>query len=228
MNLGAGSSIREKVQSVTDSQLGLLSHSLPSKRSYSLEETKPIRQQSVQTGYPPQPVYPTNQTVNSNQYTPNPVQSHQSTPYPAATQYSPYPEAVQAQNLAYSPSASYPTYSTTQNESIEAPLGGAYQGAQGHRGLPQTSPTNAYHQSTSIPANLAWQQYATNMGGVLEPQDCYSASALMQLQGGRAEVGSEGLHQGVHQGDLTGHLNGQVTEELSGQWPMIAFPNLQQ
>jgi len=207
---------------VTDSQLGLLSHSLPSKRSYSLEESKPIRQQPAQAGYP-QPVYSTNQPVNPSQYVANPVQSHQQTPYPAATQYNSYPDAVPGHDLTYSPSATYPTYSTSQNETVEAPLGGPYQGAQAHHGLSQTSPTNAYHQPTNNTANLAWQQYASNMGGLLEPQDCYSASALMQLQGGRGEVSGEGVHQ-----DLTGHLNGQVTEELSGQWPMIVFPNLQQ
>ena len=220
---GAGSSIREKVQSVTDSQLGLLSHSLPSKRSYALEEPKPIRQQSAQAVYPPQPVYPTTQPLNSNQYVPTAIQSHQQTPYPPATQYSPYPEEVPAQNLDYTPSATYPAYSTSQNDSVEAPLGVTYQGAQAHHPLPQTTPTNTYHQSTSIPANFAWQQYASNMGGVPEPQDCYSASALMQLQGGRGEVSNEGLHQG----DLSGHLNGQVGEEISGQWPMIVFQNLQ-
>ena len=223
MSPGAGSSIREKVQSVTDSQLGLLSHSLPSKRSYSLDEPKPTRQQPVKAEYSPQPAYPTNQPVNSIQYVPNLVQSHQQTPYPAATQYSPYPEAVTTQNLTYTPTATYPTYTTAQSESIETPLSGTYQGAQAHHSLSQTSPTSLYHQAADIPANLAWQQYASNMGGVLEPQDCYSASALMQLQGGRGE----GNGEGVHHGDLTGNLNSQVTEDLSGQWPRIVFPNLQ-
>jgi hypothetical protein len=74
----------------------------------------------------------------------------------------------------------------------------------------------------------AWQQWTTTMAGNLEPQDCYSANALMQL-GGRdlAEASSGGnLHTGDAQtsvgvGQLDhGHM---AASGMAGTWPLNIF-----
>ena len=223
---GAGSKIRDRVQSVTDSQLNLLARSLPSENYASIEDSQPMRQQSsLGTRYHPQQDCAIDQTVSANTYAPNPAQSHAQTSYPATTQYNSFPEVARAPNLTYTPSSNYATYSSSsQNEVTRPPLVPVFQATQPHGGMPQASPTTQFHQTPNNPANMAWQQYASTMVG-----DCYSdsASALMQLQGGR-DINNEGRHQG----DMTGvstisnsHMGGMVADSMSNQWPMIVFPN---
>ncbi|KAG9249253.1 fungal-specific transcription factor domain-containing protein [Calycina marina] len=222
--IGAGSSIRDKVQSATSSQLGLLSHSL-SNRYHHQEESQPIRQQQpVQANYP-QPTYAPTHVVNTNSYISTPVQTRMQTPYPPATQYTNYSEATSSRNIAYSPSVTYPTFQQPQGQNVNSTLNTAYDGAAGSSSAHTAPSSNTglpYRQPPAMSPNLAWQQYANNMTGILEPQDSYSASALMQLPGDASrDVNAMGA-------DLTSQMNFEIPEDLSGQWPMIAFQNHQQ
>jgi hypothetical protein len=78
----------------------------------------------------------------------------------------------------------------------------------------------------------AWQQWTSTMAGNLEPQDCYSANALMQL-GGReladgissgstqtveAQAGGGGVGQLEH---TVGHLG--ASAGMGGTWPLNIF-----
>lgn len=65
--------------------------------------------------------------------------------------------------------------------------------------------------------------------GQLEPQDCYSANALMQLGGrdmGNGGVdnsqGNVGMGLGVGAGNDHGHLNGPVNG-MGVEWPLNLF-----
>ncbi|KAH8596660.1 fungal-specific transcription factor domain-containing protein [Bisporella sp. PMI_857] len=226
--IGAGSIIQAKVQSVIDSQLGLLARSLPS-QDYASQDSKPVHQQPASHTFQSNHSYSSDQSARSHSYTPDALSSHQQTPYPHPTQYSPYAEAPPAQNINYTPSATYPSYPIpSQNESIESPVVGPYQGTHTHHSLSQASPTNSYHHSPANPTNLAWQQYASNFGGAIEHQDSYSASALMQLQNGR-DLSTEGGHHSdlsgganLQSAPMGGPLGAQVTDDIN-QWPLIVF-----
>jgi len=210
---------------VTDGTLGLLSRSLPSSKtplynSNTLKDTKP-RQTSSHGSHPsfssPSQNYPTDPN-NPPPYVP-PAQIHQQTPYPAATQYNTYPESTSSQNLTYTPSSNYPTYSaSSHDENIEAPLLAAF-AAQASQ-LPQ-QPNYAPNSVSS-----AWQQYTMTMAGGLEPQEqLFSASALMQLQGGR-ELNGDISHDNdlaVTSSMTGGHLGGPVSGSLGGTWPLNIF-----
>lgn len=80
----------------------------------------------------------------------------------------------------------------------------------------------------------AWQQWTTTMTGntsQLEPQDCYSASALMQLGGremgngtadnSQSTAGMVDLNVGV--GTEHNHLGGQVNGAMGVEWPLNIF-----
>ncbi|RFU32708.1 hypothetical protein B7463_g3610, partial [Scytalidium lignicola] len=151
--LGSGTRLREAVKVVTDGTLGLLSKSLPNKSpgfltgNHALEDTKPQVAQTPQT------------------------------PYPAATQYSAYPDSnSNSSALTYSSQENHGFTNYPANDSVEAPLLAAF-AAQAS----QVAPNN--WQRPHNPASHAWQQWTSTMAGNLEPQDCYSANALMQLGG---------------------------------------------
>lgn len=66
------------------------------------------------------------------------------------------------------------------------------------------------------------------MVGSLEMQDCYSASALMQLQGsGEAAHQDIAVTASMEAAHLGGHLRGNVivsgAGNMEGQWPLIMF-----
>lgn len=114
------------------------------------------------------------------------------TPYPAATQYSSYTEhSPTPANPPFPAPAHHSSFSypSGTNESSEAPLLAAFasqasQVPHAHTHTPdwQRPPSSHRHQSTPN-SSQSWQQWTSAVTGNLEPQDCYSANALMQLGG---------------------------------------------
>jgi hypothetical protein len=245
---GSGNRLREAVKVVTDGTLGLLSRSLPGKATaYSahtngpMEDTKPPAQASAPAmtygttnasqaySYSNSP--PTNETNNSSSYiSSDNAPLHDSTPYPAATQYSTYPDP--APSIAYTPSqppSSYTTY-PSGTDAVEAPLLAAF-AAQASQVHASQSPSQWRTPSNSMnTTSQSWQQWTSTVAGNLEPQDCYSANALMQLGGRELADGSSGTNSqaadaqaGV--GGGIGHLDhGQMAPVgMGGTWPLNIF-----
>ena len=207
--LGSGNRLREAVKEVTDGTLSRLSRSLPGKptgyaaNGNTIEDIKPSLQSpntastyntsSASQNYSYSNGPPTNGTNNTSAYIPtNNASLHESTPYPAATQYSTYPDS--ASSIAYTPSQpsnSYTTYPTS-SDGVEAPMLVAFaaQASQAHPGQDQSQWRASPNSMNS--GSQAWQQWTNTMAGNLEPQDCYSANALMQLGGRDLADGSSG------------------------------------
>ncbi len=206
--LGSGNRLREAVRNVTDGTIGLLSKSLQNNTGYinqsgshDMSAKSPHRRKSssVNTNNHTYPNYgnsfmDTNGTNNSNGssgYMPSESpMTHQQTPYPAATQYSHYPDpTVNNSGLNYpsQDSHNYNAYPSVTSDSVEAPLLAAFAA----QAASQNSSTNqwASHRPASQPqihnsGSQSWQLWTSTMAaGNLEPQDRYSASALMQLGG---------------------------------------------
>lgn len=163
--------------------------------------------------------------------------SHQQTPYPAATQYSPYLEsATNTSDLAYAQpeNHNYGGYSAPTTDSVEAPLIAAL-AAQASQVAPNTWHRNSI-QGNAAPTQ-AWQHWTSTVtAGNLEPQDCYSASALIQLGGGgrdMSNVNGDATQLNGVMGDVQnggggvveqGHLGGQVEGATAGAtWPLNLF-----
>ena len=235
---------------MTDGTLGLLSRSLPNKTtSYlpepnNLENSKSPNRQSISSS--------TNDFSNTNQaynfdnntatngtsaaasgYIPADGQlTHQQTPYPTATQYSTYQDPnTNSSTLAYTPQethnyGTYPGPSTT-TDAVEAPLLAAF-AAQASQVASNTWGTRPSPHTTHS-GSQAWQQWTSTMAGSLEPQDCYSASALMQL-GGRDLGNGDGAQQTSGEmtmaaGATAGVLDhAQVAGQMTGgTWPLNIF-----
>jgi hypothetical protein len=227
-----------------DCTLGLLSRSLPqNKPTYAnaVEDVKPLKRQSI--SHPTQINFPVatqnlpynNTAVANGESAPSayiPAESqlaHQQTPYPAATQYSTYPDAgTNSSNLAYTTHDNFSAYPAT-TDSVEAPLLAAFAAQASQvppvwRPAPGSTPMNSGSQ--------AWHQWTTTMAGnagQLEPQDCYSANALMQLGGrdmgnGGADnpQANVGMGLGVSAGTDHNHLNGSVNN-MGVEWPLSLF-----
>lgn len=165
-------------------------------------------------------------------YTPSESQmSHQQTPYPAATQYSPYLEtAPNSSESAYAQqeNQNYAGYSAPTTDSVEAPLIAAL-AAQASQATPSPWPHRNSIQANTAPTQ-AWQHWTSTITGNLEPQECYSASALMQL-GGRDMNNGDATQLNTSMGEVQngvvggqGHLGGQVSGAIPGAiWPLNIF-----
>jgi hypothetical protein len=183
--------------------------------------------------------------ASSTSYITNEAQmAHTQTPYPAATQYSTYGETPPS-TIAYTPqdTASYAAY-PSNSETVEAPLLAAF-AAQASQVQAQNQGSNwqrSPHLATS--GSLAWQQWTNTMAGTLEPQDCYSASALMQLGGrelGEGQVApnsqasaalnamtinsQNGVGHPVNMEQNVGNIGGPLGSQVSGgvTWPLNIF-----
>lgn len=235
---------------VTDGTLGLLSRSLPAKNTSYAQNTLPDSKSPSQRSNSAAGAYSSN-TNNAHVYAfennassngnantssgyaaADNQTSHQQTPYPVATQYSTYPEP--AASLAYTPqetSHAYSNYPTT-SDSVEAPLLAAF-AAQAS----QVQASNTWHRSPNATNSnqASWQQWTNTLAGNLEPQDCFSASALVQL-GGRVLAESNGsTGQGSGMGDMNSHTPGVVNVEhavshlgaqangMAPAWPLNIF-----
>jgi len=251
---GSGIRLREAVRTVTDGTLSLLSRSLPpkvpnySQNSKALEKSDSPTQASGSGGAYPKstPVYYENPTgTNVTPSAPTYIHAdnqmtHAQTPYPAATQYSTYSES--ASTIAYTPNETANAYTSypANPDAIEAPLLAAF-AAQASQVQAQNQGTNWQRSPQQAHSgSLAWQQWTNTMAGSLEPQDCYSASALMQLGGrelsngqtGPAGESSAALTSIAINGRMNGigidqtqegvaHLGGQVTNGMT--WPLNIF-----
>jgi len=238
--IGSGTRLREAVRVVTDGTLGLLSRSLPNKNtgyfpsSNAQEELKSPSCRpapSSANGYPSQPYNfaENNATINGNgnkTTASNYLPAHQHTPYPAATQYSTYPDPTSNSSaISYTPQENHTfTNYPSSTDTVEAPLIATYatrvsQIPPSTWQRPQLHPVNSGSQ--------AWQQWTSTMAGNLEPQDCYSASALMQLGGrdlGHAEAGAQTSSAIADMAvSEQGHLGGQVTGGMGAAWPLNIF-----
>ncbi|KAF5872090.1 putative transcription factor cys6 protein [Botrytis fragariae] len=247
--LGSGTRLKKAVQVVTDGTLGLLSRNLPAKndKSYASnnngqEEVRPTEQTSNTNGNNGYPVNAQNYNYNeptsatgsapAPNYSPSEGQmSHQQTPYPAATQYSPYLEsASNTSDLTYAQpeNQGYGGYPASTSDSVEAPLIAAL-AAQASQVAPNTWQRNSTQVNTA--PTQAWQHWTSTVTGNLEPQECYSASALMQL-GGRDMSNGDTTQLNTSMGDVQsggvgepGHLGGQVSGAIAGAptWPLNLF-----
>ncbi|KAF4637472.1 hypothetical protein G7Y89_g617 [Cudoniella acicularis] len=228
-----GTRLREAVQVVTEGTLGLLKRSLPVKN---IQKHEKIIKLSESPPEPSPPIFSTNSSygysnsgpANGNDPTGRayaPVDGqlhHQPTPYPQATQYQSYSDTVpNSSSIAYTPQqtpfSNYPTSTGTADAPLLAALA-----AQGSQMSPDTWRRDS-HNPTS--GSQAWQQW-TAMAGNLEPQDCYSANALMDLQQARGVAHGNGvpIPQGItaNSGDAMDHLAGEQVNGI-GVWPQNIF-----
>ncbi|KAI9742897.1 MAG: hypothetical protein M1818_003626 [Claussenomyces sp. TS43310] len=213
--LGSGTRLRESVRTVTDGTLGLLSHSLLNKGSDFAPPTPDGNPAAAQIHRKSTSDTPANANgYHSSNYTgsfsdsnasangsgattnygPTDHQlAHQQTPYPAATQYSSYPDPQPSTNALQYPqseSHSFSAYPSTAADSVEAPLLAAFATQASQVAQQQNSwQRPPSHNGTANPGSQSWQQWTSTMAGNLEPQDRYSASALMQLGGRDLTVG---------------------------------------
>lgn len=240
--VGSGTRLRDAVKVVTDGTLGLLSKSLPNKSpgyitsSNVLEDSKPQMAQAQgngTNGLPSANNYnhfgdgngPSNSTTAA--YPATDGISHQQTPYPAATQYSTYPDShSNTSGLTYSSQENQGFSNYQSSDSVEAPLLAAF-AAQAS----QVAPNN--WQRPHNPASQAWQQWTSTMAGNLEPQDCYSASALMQLGGRDLGNNENGNQPGSSITDMAvsqptvmpdhGHVSVSNGGNVGATWPLNIF-----
>jgi hypothetical protein len=160
---------------------------------------------------------------------------HQQTPYPAATQYSNYPDpTVNNNGLTYSAQGphTYPAYPAASTDSVEAPLLAAFAAQAASQGAANTWPRPVSQSQHIINSgSQAWQQWTSAMaGGNLEPQDRYSATALMQL-GGRDLTVPDAVSTTAPMADMTGAqaaVMGQDAASLTHAntgitWPLNIF-----
>ncbi|OBT65035.1 hypothetical protein VE03_05256 [Pseudogymnoascus sp. 23342-1-I1] len=182
--------------------------------------------------------------------------AHQSTPYPAATQY--YPDPPASSGVPYPPQEHSYTYTPGMSDSVEAPLLAAFaaQASQVPAAWPVRSnaPPNTETLNSSTgnggmgvngnasgtngnphSGSQSWQLWTSTMAGNLEPQDCYSASALMQLGGremgggsgdggGGAEMAQMGGGvMGGQQQQQQGGVMGDGGSGTGGAWPLNIF-----
>lgn len=173
-----------------------------------------------------------NPTTNSTYVAPENQLSHQQTPYPAATQYSTYPEPAASTTMAYTPQQTSHAYSNypTATDPVEAPLLAAFAAqasqVQANAGNWQRSPNMSGTQAS-------WQQWTNTLTNNLEPQDCFSASALVQLGGrvlaenngnaGQASNMGEMAHQAVSMEHGSTHLGAHVAGAMGTAWPLNIF-----
>ncbi|KAF8865237.1 hypothetical protein BDZ45DRAFT_580482 [Acephala macrosclerotiorum] len=254
--VGSGNKLREAVRVVTDGTLGLLSRSLPVKntanyvQNNSLPDSKsPSHRSNSASAYPSSSSNPHvyafetaatshgNTATNSSYIQAENQLSHPQTPYPAATQYSTYPESASTTSLAYTPHETSHAYSNYPNtsDSVEAPLLAAF--AQQASQVQANSTWQRSPNTANSGSQASWQQWTNTLAGNLEPQDCFSASALVQL-GGRVLAQTNGNSgQRSSMGDMnTNQVGVNMEHGISGmsaqanggmatanQWPLNIF-----
>lgn len=233
--------------------MGLLSRGLPSKNNAYLpspsvqEDSKPTIRSSVSNSsnsFTNQSYNFADSTGGTNGNGTNPsaylpgdsALAHQQTPYPTATQYSTYPDPTSnSGTLTYNSQEThnFTNYPTSTADPAEAPLLAEF-AAQASQVAPTTWARPQTHSAGSASRSQAWQQWTATMAGNLEPQDCYSASALMQL-GGRdggqsndiSTTQTNVLGGDLSNGNLTGvmnsHIGSQTTSALGVTWPLNIF-----
>ncbi|KAI9801854.1 MAG: hypothetical protein M1833_002168 [Piccolia ochrophora] len=124
--------------------------------------------------------------------------ANSSNAYPSTDQYS-YPEPSTGSNITYPSTGSVfadGAYTSSDEAMAANALNAANASATSQTADPSlnlfTTTTQPYQTSTAawFPGSHSWRQWTGTMAGSLEPQDCYSASALMQLGGQRGGLGN--------------------------------------
>ncbi|PVH87083.1 hypothetical protein DL98DRAFT_480037 [Cadophora sp. DSE1049] len=231
--LGSGDSLKEAVRGVIEGTLGMLDRRVtPPNTAYIQNSNSPedskmqLQRSNSGTAYGNMPSYslehnPSTSGIPSAEYSQGQI-PHHTTPYPAATVYSTYAETPST--IAYTPHENSHAFANYPPGNTEAPLLGSFQ-------MPPTQlqQNNQWQRSmpTNPPGAQAWQQWANSIGQV-EPQDRYSASALIQLgaRDSAAAVNSaqttmpdiNGLQPVIGFDPQMGHLNGVINA-----WPQSTF-----
>jgi hypothetical protein len=253
MIIGSGTRLRDAVRVVTDGTLSLLSKAVQGKSSSLIAQLA-----SSAAEMPSRPPHHRNHSASNNtsingytgQYS-SPYQEgaqpansqnaaymasesqngHQTTPYPAATQYySAEPPSASSAITAYATeNQGYPSYQSASSDSVEAPLLAAF-AAQASQVAPGPSwrPAQSNGPQHLSGTSQSWQQWTTAIAGNLEPQDYYNAEALMSL-GGKDLSSADG---GASLADLSqaslmqAHVQsggGGEMAQPTGAWPLNIF-----
>ncbi|KAI9845552.1 MAG: hypothetical protein M1837_004649 [Sclerophora amabilis] len=182
-----------------------------------------------------------NGSSRSNGYlSPDPGLGNTQSPYPTAAQYS-YPEPSAASNMAYPPSnvfAANPAYPAPDGSLHANPLSNPSPAPNAsHHSQPPNANYNLFAATTPgagttvsapswNPGSQSWRQWTGTMAGNLEPQDCYSASALMQL-GGRNELSSSGDAGASVTAAPVADMGSSAVEAVQAHqqppWPLMIF-----
>jgi len=232
--LGSGDSLKEAVRAVIEGTFGMLQKRLaPSHPAYlptsnSPEDSKAHLQRSDSgTAYANMSNYAIDHSPAVNgqatmEYSQGQM-GHQSTPYPAATQYSTFTE-TQA-TVAYTPHDNTHAYNNYPPGNHQAPLI-----VNLELTASQDQQNGQWQRSTSMdgaPGQGAWYAWTSKMGEYVEPQDHLSATALMSLgvqgnatafDGGQTNMNSMQPVIGYDQPHLNPHMN-------IHDWPNSLFDN---
>lgn len=249
--LGSGTRLREAVRVVTEGTLGLLSHSLQNKNGHFATPNAPAQSSdsrspnqhtpTTTTAFANAPFFQEN-AANDGRSSGNAYGSadthatHQQTPYPAATQYSAYPEPPSSSHGINYPNQETSSFSGyhhgSTSDAVAAPLLEAF-AAQASQVVPNNWPRPPSHGNNVHNGANAWQEWTNTMAGKLEPQDMgYSGDAvgaLIALGGGNqnqadanatpmadmntaAQAATMVEQNGMHNGGMPG-----VT------WPLVVF-----
>lgn len=218
---GSGVRLREAVRVVTDGTLGLLSRSLQGNTSgFAIQDvsTKSPKRRATSSSGITNGLSNYNASFQEANGAANAVSSaslydrdvkvaHQQTPYPVATQYSEYPDpTINSTGLNYSnqESHTYSAYTNTSSDLVDAPLLAAFAN-QATAVSASNWPQSTRPSSQSINSgSQSWQAWTSTMAGNLEPQDRYSASALMQLGGRDLSVVTDAVSSAAPMADMTG------------------------
>ncbi|TVY54610.1 Transcriptional activator protein acu-15 [Lachnellula cervina] len=226
--LGSGMRLRDAVRNVTEQTLGLLSRALPNRNSFAQNNLKKEKSPSRHSVPPLTSTYSKPSTYSFDNTTSNgngasvsayiPAEDHlphQQTPYPQATQYQNYAESASS---TYTPHENHPYTPYPASGTQEAPLlaGFATQASQ-------IAPDTWQRRDSQIPSSSsqAWHQWANTLTNSLDPQESYSANALMQLGAGdiHTNVAQTSHDMATSSAEVMdqGQLAGQV------QWPLNVF-----
>jgi hypothetical protein len=165
--------------------------------------------------------------------------THQQTAYPTDTQYENYPDPTVTNNsLTYSAADphAYLPYPTAPTDSVDAPLLAAFAAQAASQDAANNWPrpiSQSQSQDSLINSGpqSSWQQWTSAMAGEnLEPQDRYSASALMQL-GGRDLTVTDAVGTTAPWADMTGAQAAVVGQDATSmthanagmRWPLNIF-----
>jgi len=230
---GSGDGLKEAVRGVIEGTLGMLDRRVTTPNTAYIQNPKSPEDSKLQlqrsnsgTVFGTLPGYgleqnPSSNGVTSVEYSQGQM-SHQTTPYPAATVYSTYAETPSA--ISYAPHDNSNAFANYPTGNTEAPLVGGFEMTPS-----QPQQNNQWQRSMSInpPGAQAWQQWTHSIGQV-EPQDRYSASALIQLgaRGNAAGINGaqttipdmNGLQPVLGFDPQMGHLHGGINT-----WPQSTF-----
>ncbi|TAQ91549.1 hypothetical protein B7494_g27 [Chlorociboria aeruginascens] len=236
--LGSGTHLRDAVKVVTDGTLSLLSRDIAARttaRVANSELKSPTRQAPTSKSFSTSPqtfAYPRNDpnapATSPNTYlSPDSQVGRQQTPYPAATQYSSYPDGnTNSTPLSYTSQDNHNFHNyAASSDSAEAPLLAAFAN-QASQAASQSSWQQ--RQGMQNDPSSAWAQWTSTMSNGIDSEDCYSAEALMQL--GTRNIGNgEAPHSSASMAGMTaGHaLDHTVVAthdgSLGNNWPLNIF-----